>query len=258
MSAAFTGLAIGTGFERKYGVLKRLGTTALPRSVLIAAKTLAILGLEIIQAVLVCGFGAALGWHPHGDPALGRRAARDRHRRLRRARPARGRHAARRGHPGRREPRLADPAVRRRHRDPAVEVPARSGRRCCSTCPRRRCRTGCTGCCRAAPQLPVAPVRHPAGLGRASRCRRRRAGSDGSDRVALDALRGMGRRAGRPARLRDRLGRRQRRDRGDRRRGAAVGLRPGLPDLARLPGRFAHARPARPRITRSSSSRTVS
>jgi len=30
MSAAFTGLAIGTGFERKYGVLKRLGTTALP------------------------------------------------------------------------------------------------------------------------------------------------------------------------------------------------------------------------------------
>jgi ABC-2 type transport system permease protein len=70
MSAAFTGLAIGTGFERKYGVLKRLGTTALPRSVLIEAKTLAILGLEIIQAALVCGFGAALGWHPHGDPAV--------------------------------------------------------------------------------------------------------------------------------------------------------------------------------------------
>ncbi len=69
MSAAFTGLAIGTGFERKYGVLKRLGTTALPRTVLIAAKTLAILGLELIQAVLVCGFGFILGWHPHGNPA---------------------------------------------------------------------------------------------------------------------------------------------------------------------------------------------
>ncbi len=70
MSAAFTGLAIGTGFERKYGVLKRLGTTALPRWTLIVAKTLAVLGLEVIQAVLVCGFGAALGWHPHGDPIV--------------------------------------------------------------------------------------------------------------------------------------------------------------------------------------------
>lgn len=67
MSAAFTGLAIGTGFERKYGVLKRLGATALPRTVLIAAKTLAVLCLEIIQIVLVCGLGFALGWHPAGD-----------------------------------------------------------------------------------------------------------------------------------------------------------------------------------------------
>ena len=32
MSTAFTGQAIGTGFERRYGVLKRLGATALPRS----------------------------------------------------------------------------------------------------------------------------------------------------------------------------------------------------------------------------------
>ena len=47
MSAAFTGLAIGTGFERKYGVLKRLGATALPRSVLLAGKTLAVLVLEV-------------------------------------------------------------------------------------------------------------------------------------------------------------------------------------------------------------------
>ncbi len=70
MSTAFTGLAIGTGFDRKYGVLKRLGTTALPRWTLIAAKTLAVLGLEIIQAVLVGGFGAVLGWHPHGEPAV--------------------------------------------------------------------------------------------------------------------------------------------------------------------------------------------
>ncbi len=68
MSAAFTGLAIGTGFERKYGVLKRLGATALPRSVLIGGKTLAVLLLEALQIVLVCALGLVLGWHPHGDP----------------------------------------------------------------------------------------------------------------------------------------------------------------------------------------------
>jgi ABC-2 type transport system permease protein len=70
MSAAFTGLAIGTGFERKYAVLKRVGATALPRSVLIGGKTLSVLLLELVQVVLVCGFGFALAWHPHGDPAI--------------------------------------------------------------------------------------------------------------------------------------------------------------------------------------------
>jgi ABC-2 type transport system permease protein len=70
MSAAFTGLAIGTGFERKYAVLKRLGATALPRSVLIGGKTLSVLLLELVQLVLVCGFGFVLAWHPKGDPFL--------------------------------------------------------------------------------------------------------------------------------------------------------------------------------------------
>jgi ABC-2 type transport system permease protein len=68
MSASFTGLAIGTGFERKYAVLKRLGATALPRSVLLLGKMLAVLALELMQLVLVCLLGFALGWHPHGDP----------------------------------------------------------------------------------------------------------------------------------------------------------------------------------------------
>jgi ABC-2 type transport system permease protein len=68
MSAAFTGLAIGTGFERKYAVLKRLGATALPRSVLIGGKTLSVMLLELVQLVLVCGFGFVLAWQPHGDP----------------------------------------------------------------------------------------------------------------------------------------------------------------------------------------------
>jgi ABC-2 type transport system permease protein len=68
MSAAFTGLAIGTGFERKYAVLKRLGATALPRSVLLLGKTLAVLIMEAFQVALICALGFVLGWHPHGDP----------------------------------------------------------------------------------------------------------------------------------------------------------------------------------------------
>jgi ABC-2 type transport system permease protein len=67
-SAAFTGLAIGTGFERKYGVLKRLGATALPRSVLLGGKTLAVLCVELLQVLLVGGLGLALGWRPQGSP----------------------------------------------------------------------------------------------------------------------------------------------------------------------------------------------
>jgi ABC-2 type transport system permease protein len=70
MSASFTGLAIGTGFERKYGVLKRLGATALPRSVLIGAKTVAVLLIELLQVVVIALAGAALAWHPHGDAVV--------------------------------------------------------------------------------------------------------------------------------------------------------------------------------------------
>src|SRR5947207_10740555 len=50
MSSAFTGLAIGTGFERRYAVLKRLGATALPRAILLLGQTLAVLLLEVLPA----------------------------------------------------------------------------------------------------------------------------------------------------------------------------------------------------------------
>lgn len=69
MSAAFTGQAIGVGFERQYGVLKRLGGTALPRSILLAAKTLAVLAVELLQLLLIAGTGLSLGWRPHGSLA---------------------------------------------------------------------------------------------------------------------------------------------------------------------------------------------
>jgi ABC-2 type transport system permease protein len=68
LSTAFTGQAIGTGFERRYGVLKRLGATPLPRSGLIAAKSLTVLLVELFQAVIVGAVALALGWSPHGNP----------------------------------------------------------------------------------------------------------------------------------------------------------------------------------------------
>lgn len=68
MSSSFTGQAIATGFDREYGVLKRLGATPLPRPVLLGAKTLATLAVEVVQLVVIAGVGLALGWQPHGDP----------------------------------------------------------------------------------------------------------------------------------------------------------------------------------------------
>jgi ABC-2 type transport system permease protein len=66
MSTAMTALGIGTGFERGYGVLKRLGATPLGRPRLLAAKILSVLGMELIQAVVLVAVGYALGWNPGG------------------------------------------------------------------------------------------------------------------------------------------------------------------------------------------------
>jgi len=69
LSTAFTSLAIGTGFERRYGVLKRLGATPLSRQGLIAAKTLTVLAVEAAQFAIVLAIGALLGWTPHAGAA---------------------------------------------------------------------------------------------------------------------------------------------------------------------------------------------
>ncbi|MBD3005840.1 MULTISPECIES: ABC transporter permease [unclassified Streptomyces] len=68
LSTAFTGQAIATGFERRYGVLKRLAVSPLPRWGLMAAKTCAVLVTEVMQIVLLTAIALALGWSPHGDP----------------------------------------------------------------------------------------------------------------------------------------------------------------------------------------------
>ena len=68
MSTSFTGLAIGTGFERRYGVLKRLGATPLSRFGLLAAKTLAVLVVQAIQITVLCAVALLLGWSPSLEP----------------------------------------------------------------------------------------------------------------------------------------------------------------------------------------------
>jgi ABC-2 type transport system permease protein len=68
MSTAFTGQAIATGFERRYGVLKRLGATPLPRSGLLLAKTLAVLTVEVLQVAVLAAVALAMGWRPGGNP----------------------------------------------------------------------------------------------------------------------------------------------------------------------------------------------
>ena len=69
MSTAFTSQAIATGFERRYGVLKRLGATPLSRAGLIAAKTATVIGVELLQAAIIVLVAAALGWSPDAAPA---------------------------------------------------------------------------------------------------------------------------------------------------------------------------------------------
>jgi ABC-2 type transport system permease protein len=70
MSTAMVSLGIATGFERQYGVLKRLYSTPLGRPALLAAKTSAIVALEAIQVVVLVTAAVLLGWHPHGNITL--------------------------------------------------------------------------------------------------------------------------------------------------------------------------------------------
>ena len=71
ISSAFTGQAIATGFDRRYGVLRLLGVTPLGRTGLVLAKAVAVLSVIAVQVVVIGALGAALGWEPalRGIPA---------------------------------------------------------------------------------------------------------------------------------------------------------------------------------------------
>ncbi len=70
MSTAMTSLAIGLGFDRQYKVLKRLGATPLGRAGLVIAKTLSVVAVELVQAVVLVAVAIALGWSPSIQPGV--------------------------------------------------------------------------------------------------------------------------------------------------------------------------------------------
>jgi ABC-2 type transport system permease protein len=62
MSSAFTSQAIALGFDRRYGVLRRLAATALPRWLLVTGRLTAVLAVVVLQVVLLCLIALTLGW----------------------------------------------------------------------------------------------------------------------------------------------------------------------------------------------------
>lgn len=68
MSTAFTSQAITTGFDRRYGVLKRLAAAGVGKGLLTAGKCGAALVVILGQWVILGTVAFLLGWHPHGNP----------------------------------------------------------------------------------------------------------------------------------------------------------------------------------------------
>ena len=64
LSTAFTSQAIVLGFDRRYGVIRRLAATALPRWLLVAGRLAAVLATVAIQMVVLVALAGALGWRP--------------------------------------------------------------------------------------------------------------------------------------------------------------------------------------------------
>lgn len=66
LSTSLVALSIATGFERSFGVLRRLHVTPLGQRRLIGAKVAGVLVTEAIQIVILSVVALALGWHPRG------------------------------------------------------------------------------------------------------------------------------------------------------------------------------------------------
>ena len=66
LSTAFTAQAITTGFDRRYGVLRRLAAAGMGRLQLVTSKVLAALVVIAGQYVVLLTLAALMGWRPAG------------------------------------------------------------------------------------------------------------------------------------------------------------------------------------------------
>lgn len=66
LSTSLVALSIATGFERTFGVLRRLHVTPLGQRRLIGAKIAGVLVTEVIQVAILTLVALGLGWHPRG------------------------------------------------------------------------------------------------------------------------------------------------------------------------------------------------
>lgn len=64
VSTAFTGQAIQTAFDRRYGVLRFLATTPVGTDGLLAGKAVAVGAVALVQLVVLGTLGLGLGWRP--------------------------------------------------------------------------------------------------------------------------------------------------------------------------------------------------
>ncbi|WP_409482853.1 ABC transporter permease [Arsenicicoccus dermatophilus] len=64
LSSGFTGQAIQTGFDRRYGVLRLLGASPLGKTGLVVSRVLAVMAVQVIQFAVLGAVGLALGWRP--------------------------------------------------------------------------------------------------------------------------------------------------------------------------------------------------
>ena len=64
MSTAFTSQAISLGFDRRYGVLRRLAATAVPRWLIVLGRLGGMVAVVVVQVVVLGLVAVALGWRP--------------------------------------------------------------------------------------------------------------------------------------------------------------------------------------------------
>ncbi|MGZ3600867.1 MAG: ABC transporter permease [Ktedonobacterales bacterium] len=67
ISNGMVSLGIATAYDRHYGVLKRLGSSPLPRWGLLVAKVLSVFAVEVGQIIVLMVLAAFFGWRPDGS-----------------------------------------------------------------------------------------------------------------------------------------------------------------------------------------------